>query len=135
MGIVSSSRSGVRALNATGAGPAAEASATTSPAAAAPASVPAAPAGLASASGDQSIALSWNDPADSSIIEYQFREKPDNETKWRCWRHIYNSTHTATSHTMPGITNNACYQVQIRALNAVGAGKTSRTAATPTPGP
>ena len=125
----------VRAINSTGAGPAAEASATTSPAAAPPASAPAAPAGLVGTGADQSIALSWNDPADSSIIEYQFREVPDNETNWRCWRRIYNSTHTTTSHNMPGITNNLRYQVQLRALNAAGASKTSRTAATPTPGP
>ena len=120
----------VRARNAVGAGPAAEASAAAAPAGAAPA----APGGLTGTGGDQSISLSWDNPGDPSIIEYQFREKPDSETGWRCWRHIH-STATTTSHTLPGITNNIRYRVQIRAINPTGAGPTSETTATPTAGP
>ena len=127
----------IRAVNATGTGPAAEASATTAAAASPPASVPAAPAGLAGTGADRAIALSWKNPDDSSILEYQFREKPDAETNWRCWRRIWNSTPTTTDHTMNWITNGLRYQVQIRALNAAGAGNPSQTTATPTatPGP
>ena len=126
----------IRAVNATGTGPAAEASATTGAAASPPASVPAAPAGLAGAGADRAIALSWQNPDDSSILEYQFREKPAAETGWRCWRRIWHSTPT-TSYTMNWITNGLRYQVQIRALNIAGAGNPSHTTATPTatPGP
>ena len=124
----------VRARNAVGAGPAAEAS--TATAAAAPAATaPAAPGGLTGTGGDQSISLSWDNPGDPSIIEYQFREKTDSETGWRCWRHINKSTAATTSHTLPGITNNVRYRVQIRAINPAGAGPTSETTATPTAGP
>jgi len=123
----------IRAVNATGTGPAAEASATTAAAASPPASVPAAPAGLAGTGADRAIALSWKNPADSSIIEYQFREKPDAGTDWRCWRRIWDSTAATTSHTMNWITNGLRYQVQIRALNAAGAGNPSQTTATPGP--
>ena len=93
------------------------------------------PGGLTGVGADRAIALNWKNPADSSILEYQFREKPDAETNWRCWRRIYTSTHTTTSYTMNWITNGLRYQVQLRALNAAGAGKTSQTTATPTPGP
>lgn len=124
----------VRARNAVGSGPAAEASAAT--AAAAPAgTTPAAPAGLTGTGGDRSISLSWDNPGDPTIIEYQFREKTDNETGWRCWRRINNSTASTTSHTMAGITNGVRYRVQIRAVNPAGAGPTSETTATPTAGP
>ena len=124
----------VRARNAVGAGPAAQASTATAAAASA-GTAPAAPAGLTGTGGDQSISLSWDNPGDSSIIEYQFREKTDSETGWRCWRHINKSTAATTSHTLPGITNNVRYRVQIRAINPTGAGPTSETSATPTAGP
>ena len=124
----------VRAQNAAGFGPATEVSATTSAAPSPPASAPAAPSGLSGAAGNGSIALSWTNPSDSSIIRYQFRERPDNEADWRCWRHIYDSTSTTVAHTMPGITNGVRYRVQIRALNAAGAGATAEASATPTAG-
>ena len=124
----------VRARNAVGAGPAAQASAATAAAASA-GTAPAAPGGLTGTGGDQSISLSWDNPGDPSIIHYQFREKTDSETGWRCWRHINKSTAATTSHTLPGITNDIRYRVQIRAINPAGAGPTSETTATPTAGP
>ena len=124
----------IRARNAIGAGPATEVSATT--AAAAPAgTAPAAPAGLTATAGDRSISLSWDNPHNPTIIEYQFRERSDHSADWHCWRHIYNSTPTTTSHTIPGITNDIRYRVQIRAINPTGPGPTSQTTATPTAGP
>ena len=97
--------------------------------------VPAAPGGLTAVGGDGWVDLSWDNPADSSIIEYQLREKPVGVTDWRCWRRIHSSTHVTTSYTMPGITNGLRYQVQLRALNAADASNPSQTTATPTPGP
>ena len=124
----------VRARNAAGAGPAAEVTATTS-SAASPGSAPAAPAGLSGAAGDASITLSWNNPGDPSIIEYQFRERSDYSSDWHCWRHIYDSTAATVGHTMPGITNDVRYRVQVRALNAAGPGPAAETSATPTATP
>ena len=123
----------LRALNAAGPGPAAEVSAATT-AAASPGSAPAAPGGLSGTGADESITLSWNNPGDSTILQYQFRERPDNEASWRCWRRIYHSTAATTGHTMPGITNNTRYRVQLRALNAAGPGPAAETSATPTAG-
>ncbi len=125
----------LRAANARGAGAASEVAATTLAAASPPASVPAAPSGLTGAAGNRSIALSWNNPSDSSIVEYQFRERPAGESAWRCWRRIWNSTSASTGHTMGWITNGVNYQVQVRALNAAGTGPASQTAATPTATP
>ena len=91
------------------------------------------PGGLTGVGADRAIALNWKNPADSSILEYQFREKPAAETGWRCWRRIWNSTPTTTGYTMNWITNGFRYQVQIRALNIAGAGNPSQTTATPGP--
>ena len=124
----------VRARNAVGTGLASEVTATTA-AASSTGSAPAAPAGLSGAPGDQSITLSWNNPGDSSIIEYQFREMSDNEASWRCWRRISGSIATTTGHTMPSITNDVRYRVQLRAVNAAGAGAVSEISATPTATP
>ena len=124
----------IRARNALGAGPATEVSATTAPAAP-PGTAPAAPAGLTAVAGDRSISLSWDNPRDPTIIEYQFRERSDHSADWHCWRHIYNSTANTVATTIPGITNDIRYRVQIRAVNPTGAGPTSETTATPTAGP
>ena len=122
----------LQAINAAGPGPAAEISAATT-AAATTGTAPAAPTGLTSTAGNQSIAMSWTNPADNTITRYQFRERSDYSTDWHCWRHLYNSTAATTSHTVPGITNNVRYRVQLRAHNPHGAGPTAETSATPTP--
>lgn len=130
----------VRAENAAGFGPASEVSATTSAASSPPASAPTAPSGFSSAPGDGSVTLSWNDPGDSSIIRYQLRGRTRHDSGWGCWRHIYNSTATTVTNTLPGLTNGVRFRSQVRALNAVGASAVSETSSTPTaasttPGP
>lgn len=94
-------------------------------------SAPAAPSGLTAVGGDQSIALSWDDPGDDSITGYQFREWFSESFGWHCWRHIYESDASTTSHTMPGLTNGTNYEVQLRALNSAGAGRPGEISATP----
>lgn len=94
-------------------------------------SAAAAPSGLTAAGGDQSIALSWDDPGDDSIIGYQFRERFSESFGWHCWRHIYGSDASMTSHTMPDLTNGTNYEVQLRALSPAGAGRPDETSATP----
>ena len=120
----------VRAVNAAGPGPATEITATTT--AGSSGTAPNAPTGLTGTSGDQSISLKWNNPNNATITQYQFRERTDNEANWRCWRRMYNSTSATTSHTLPGITNNIRYRVQLRAHNPHGASPTAETSATPT---
>ncbi len=94
-------------------------------------SVPEAPSGLTAAGGDQSIALSWDDPGDDSITGYQFREQYSEVIGWHCWRRIHGSDASMTSHTMPELSNGVSYEVQLRALSSAGAGRPSQTSATP----
>ena len=123
----------VRAVNAAGPGPATEITATT--AAGSSGTAPNAPTGLTSTGANQSINLTWNNPNNATITQYQFRERSDYSTDWHCWRRMYNSTSATTATTIPGITNNVRYRVQLRAHNPHGAGPTAETSATPTAPP
>ena len=123
----------VRAVNAAGPGPATEITATTT--AGSSGTAPNAPTGLTSTGANQSINLTWNNPNNATITQYQFRERSDYSTDWHCWRRMYNSTSATTSHTLPGITNNVRYRVQLRAHNPHGASPTAETSATPTATP
>lgn len=120
----------LRAINGAGASAASEASITLP--ASSSSSVPEAPSGLAAEGGDQSIALSWDDPGDDSITEYQFRELYSEAVGWHCWRRIYGSGSSTTGHTMPDLTNGVDYEVQLRAMSLVGPGRPAQTSATPT---
>lgn len=130
----------LRALNGRGDGATIEVSATTSATPQPPAAVPVAPAGLAAFGRDSSIVVIWNNPNDHTILEYQLREKPDDETNWRCWQRIHHSDASLvsdtflTGHTARGIANDLHYRVQVRAINPTGPGKPSETSATPTAG-
>ena len=90
----------------------------------APQSPPAAPAGLTATAGDGSVALAWNDPADSSITGYQYQVNHNatatgNLSGWGSWQSIAN----ATSHTVTGLSNGKEYRYKLRAVNAGGASK------------
>lgn len=119
----------LRALNGAGASAASEVSATLPASSSSP---PEAPSGLAAEGEDRSIALSWDDPGDDSITEYQFREWFSEAVGWHCWRRIYGSGASTTSHTMPDLTNGASYEVQLRAMSPAGPSRPAQTSATPT---
>ena len=126
----------VRARNAAGAGAAAEAAATAQPVMAPAATAqrvtaPAPPKGLTASGGDRSISLGWDDPGDASISGYEFRVRVAVDADWRNWRPVAVSTYLTNSHELRGLTNGALYRVQVRALNAAGAGEASETSATP----
>ena len=118
----------LRALNGAGASAASEVSAALPASSSSP---PEAPSGLAAAGGDQSINLSWDDPGDGSITEYQFREWFSAAFGWHCWRRIYGSGASTTGHTMPDLTNGVGYEVQLRAMSPAGPGRPAQTSATP----
>ena len=130
----------VRAQNAAGAGPSSEVLVSTT-AVSSPVPIPAAPAGLSGIPGDKSITLSWENPSDNSIIEYQTREyvsslipaHNDADNDWRCWRRRGNLPDATLS--MDGLSNDWLYRIQLRALNAAGIGPISQVAATPTSAP
>ena len=101
-----------------------------------PVPAPAAPTGLTATAGDQSVALAWNDPADSSITGYEYRTRYAG-VAWSEWTAI-----SATdSYTITGLENGKEYRFKLRAVNATGAGKPGPqsapwyVSATPTPPP
>lgn len=84
--------------------------------------VPEAPSGLSAISGDGWITLSWNDPNDSSITNYQFREQPSYERDWWCWNSIQRGQ---TTFRTEGLPQGTTFRIQVRAQNAAGAGPSS----------
>lgn len=119
----------LRALNAAGASPTTEVLVSTADPSS-PVSAPDAPAGLSGTPGNESIVLNWEDPNDSTIVDYQTRELSASDADWRCWRRRGPSPGASIS--MPGLSNDQLYQIQLRALNAAGASPVSQTSATPT---
>ncbi len=88
--------------------------------------VPAAPK-LSAAPGDGQVILSWDDPGNPTIGEYQLSQSDPPE-----WSKITGSNATTTTHTVTGLTNYTGYSFQIRAVNETGAGPASNSAsATP----
>ena len=99
---------------------------------------PSAPAGLNAAGGDGSVALSWDDPSDSSITGYQYRMRWAG-VAWSAWTAIPNSDSSTTSYTLNGLDNGTEYRFRLRAANGAGTGATAPNshpwfvAATPEP--
>ena len=88
--------------------------------------VPAAPK-LSAAPGEGQVILSWDDPGNPTIGEYQLSQSDPPE-----WSKITGSNATTTTHTVTGLTNYTGYSFQIRAVNETGAGPASNSAsATP----
>lgn len=119
----------LRALNAAGASPSTEVLVSTADPSS-PVSAPDAPARLSGIPGNESIVLNWEDPNDSTIVDYQTRELDEFYTDWSCWRRRGPSPGATLS--LPELANDRLYQVQLRALNAAGTSPVSQTSATPT---
>ena len=86
---------------------------------------PARPTGLTATAGDQSVALSWNDPGNSSISGYEYQVNhtdtgTGNLSGWSAWADIPDSGSATTSHTFTGLTNGKEYRYKIRAVNTHG---------------
>ena len=109
---------GVRAVNAGGNGAASTVTAT-------PAPVPAAPTNLEAEVGDRRIGLTWDDPGDSTIDEYEY------STDGGSFSVISGSDDTTTSYTVTGLTNGTQYTFAVRAVNNTDDGVESTVTATP----
>ncbi len=100
------------------------------------AAAPAAPTGFTAAAGPggNQVTLSWSDPSNSAITKYQYRRKLSSSGTWGSWTDFTGgTTATSTSGTVAGLTNDAAYDFQVRALVGTVAGPPSDTAtATPT---
>ena len=86
---------------------------------------------LNATAGDGQIALSWNDPSDSSITKYQYARRKGNGG-WTSWTDIPGSSATTTSHTITGLTNRTAYTIAVRAVRSDADDLLSSVSATPT---
>ena len=80
-----------------------------------PVGPPAAPAGLRATPGDGQIKLTWTDPGNAQITQYQIRSHISGGP-WGPWSIVGGSDATTTSDTLSSLTNGKTYSVQIRAV-------------------
>ena len=108
----------VRGHNNAGAGSARSVSATPNPL---PPPKPAKPTGLSATGGDSQVSLSWDNPNNSTITEWQYRRKAGSGS-WGSSRTISGSGASTTSYTVTGLLDLTSYTFQVRAKNASGEG-------------
>ena len=99
---------------------------------------PHAPGGLDPEEGNGHVVLNWNAAVDngSSLLNYESRRSPDDGSAalrssqgsaWTPWGDIG----LKTTHRVESLTNGTEYSFEVRAVNAVGEGDSSRVQATP----
>ena len=99
------------------------------PAEAAP---PAAPTGLAATAGSGHVALSWTNPNDGSLTQYQYMAKVG-EGEYGSWTNIPDSDANTTAFNATGLTPATVYAYKIRAVSNRDFGEASdEVTATPT---
>ena len=85
---------------------------------------PAKPTGFKATPGDGKVTLTWNNPNNSTITEYEITQKVG-DGGFGSWEDIDPSSATTTSHTVSGLTNDTPYSFKVRAVNATGNGDES----------
>ena len=97
--------------------------------------VPSAPRNLEAAAGNARVELRWDPPLTdngSALTGYEYRQSSDGGVTWSPdWGDIPGSDGSTTSHTVRDLTNGTEYTFEVRAVNAVGSGDSSRVQATP----
>ena len=82
--------------------------------------------------GNAQVTLHWDNPEDSSITRYQYRQRVTSESAWEPdWTDIPGSGASTTSYTVGNLANWKPYTFQIRAVR--GNEPTATSAATATP--
>ena len=82
---------------------------------------PAAPTGLMADPDDSLVALTWEDPDDSTINHYEYRQKvedPDNPNEFGDWMRITSSGPTTTEYTVTDLDNGTEYTFEVRAVES-----------------
>ena len=92
-------------------------------ASAAPVPVPAQPV-VTAAAGDGQVTLTWTDLSDTTITKWEYRYKVKTASVEGSWTEFSTSA-SATTYTVPSLTNGTEYTFQVRASNASGAGTAS----------
>ncbi len=86
-----------------------------------PMPAPDAPANFTATEQNSSVQLAWDDPDDSGITRYEYRQARGNGNFGPATT-IRGSSATTTSHTVRDLINRLTYRFQIRAVNVYGAG-------------
>ncbi len=83
--------------------------------------------------GDGQVTLRWRDPEDSSITGWEYRRK-EGAGEYGGWLAVPGATSGTTSLTLTGLPNDVVHALQLRAVNASGAGPASVEASARTTG-
>ena len=82
--------------------------------------------------GNAQVTLRWDNPGDSSITRYQYRQRVTSESAWDPdWSDIPGSGASTTSYTVGNLANWTPYTFQIRAVRGNEPTATSAASATP----
>ena len=82
--------------------------------------------------GNAQVTLHWDNPEDSSITKYQYRQRFTSESAWDPdWTDIPGSLASTTSYTVRNLANRTPYTFQIRAVRGNEPTATSTASATP----
>ena len=92
-----------------------------------PTTAPAKPDNFGAAPRHQSVELTWDDPNDSTIDTWQYRQGTTSGS-YGDWTDIPSSTKDTVSHTVTSLSNGTTYYFQVRAVNASGNGAPSSEA-------
>ena len=74
--------------------------------------------------GNAQVTLSWDDPNDDTIVNYDYRQDSGDGNGWSGWQNFTSSTY---SHTVTDLTNGIIHSFQVRANNSQGKGPASET--------
>jgi len=96
---------------------------------------PGRPSGLSATPGDTKVDLSWTNPSDSSIVNYQYRVSDDSGMTWSPdWTDT--GTATTTTLSVTGLKNDTTYTIELRAARSGRLyGPAASRTATPRPTP
>ncbi len=87
---------------------------------------------LSATGGQRSVRLSWEDPADSDITDWEYNWREGSSGSWDGWTHIAGSHEGTTSHVVSGLKNSTLYEFQVRSKEGIAVGLVSNVASATT---
>ena len=89
--------------------------------------------GVTATAGDEQVTLTWNNPDNPVISDYQYRQGSGSPLVWESWTDIGSSDANTTEHTVTGLTNDTEYSFAVRARIGTTTGPESTPYAMATP--